>query len=1722
MTSFNDFLHQRLAAAGFSTEDALACFLPLARQVAAAHRAGSVAPLNGVNLIFADDGRLWFEDAKLTKPTLNNAKVREIEEPASRAMQVVNQFQVSMNIDAGTENVVSLQLGRRGEAITQPVYLPGYVSWEHEIGHHDPLTDIYVLGLILASLTCNLNLNEPADLERFAASRRNLFDLNKTIHPVLAKAIVRMTELDRHRRPQDTTSLLRMLENYRDQAVDLDFDLARLPTFESHDRKGRRAQILTCLQQRLFEISRRNRLLHFRPTMQTVNLTWASFPLSFDMRSIKPEQILTWNHDFRDAVTAGGQVSLNKYLRFEEALYLSSQLDSIRNEARRDQNEYGFAQLRLVVCFLRWANLKETPAERYDSPLVLLPVQLAKTKGVRDVFTLEPVGTEAEINPVLRHHLKHLYAVDLPEFIDLSQNSLEELYKLLSTKVQTSEPGLTIEMIDKPRINLIHAKAQRRLEQYCRRARLSGRGVRTFLDLDYSYDRDNYHPLGLRLFQTRVAPPRPSLSDLVEETPRPRTHMVAAEPDETKERRLVTQTADETNRYNWEFDLCNVTLGNFHYRKMSLVRDYTTLLDRTDEHAGFDSIFSLQPRDALAQAAKPLPIDDSYPIVQCDPTQASAIALARTGRSFIIQGPPGTGKSQTITNLIADFVAQGKRVLFVCEKRAAIDVVFHRLEQSGLSELCCLIHDSQGDKKEFIFDLKRTYEAFLETKETQAAKSEEKRTKLLAGMKKELAPLESWQAAQQATPASAGVSLHWLFQRAIALREHAIVLQPTERERIPPYQHWHNNREHIARLREHLQAIQPDGVFAKHPLHSLHARFAALDQPIAAIQQSLPGVFDLLDQLIAQVHLLKLPAECFDTITKLAQAATYAGKLQFLAETNDLGVLTSKSDSAKLLTTLRRRFTTKEQDLQRIRMTTAGWRQKPSPDETKRLLTQAKEQETSLMRFVQPNFWRLRSRLLAAYDFVAHTPPIPYSAVLEKLDAEHAIATDLAKVETEAREDFGFVGTFPEFSAQVAALADGVSVLPTILQTLHRFIVESPRDAEIVMTLAKMRPALDALIAQVGQLMEDASELSLAQLVVDAKAIEAGLGEMPAFLPCLKEVATLPAPLAKALRYAPLRIDQLEAAMATRTLEDLLRADPVLGRFSATVHAAQVGKIEELHDQWHEASASTVRERVCRRFLDSVRITSVAAAQLTPEQKERKPIYNKGRRELEHEFGKTMRFRSIRDLVDGETGEVLKDLKPVWLMSPLSVSDALPLTAMFDVVIFDEASQVTLEEAVPAIFRAKQVIVVGDEMQLPPTSFFGSKHDEDEDRMMIEDEAGQEVEYDLGSSSLLNHSARNLASTMLGWHYRSRSESLISFSNAAFYHGRLLTVPEVALPPIGMREIAVAAAAEGQENVKRLLERPVSFHILAKAVYEQRRNTAEADYIAHMVREMLASDIGLSLGVIAFSEAQQTEIEQALERLAVDDEQFRSRLEIEREREKDGQFVGLLVKNLENIQGDERDIIILSVCYGPGPTGKVLMNFGPINQNGGERRLNVAFSRAKKHMAIVSSIRHSAITNDYNDGARAFKNYLRYVEAMSAGDHETGRRVLWEINPSEQARAAQEEKHCVVAQLGQVLSERGWLIEHDVGQSSFRCDLAVRATDERVHRLGILIDTEKYYQNDNVLERDVFRPRLLRNFGWEVMLVLTKDWLKDQSAVLATIEERLNTKRKKSRPEAQR
>ncbi len=689
--------------------------------------------------------------------------------------------------------------------------------------------------------------------------------------------------------------------------------------------------VLGKLRERLFEISKRNRLLHFRATMQTVNLTHASVPLSFDITNIRPDPVLVWNDSLHAALTGGEPISLNKYLNFAEALYLPSMLERIMAESRRDQAEFGFGQLRLVVCFLHWANLKEKPVERFDSPLVLLPVELKKKKGIRDTYYLEAVSPEAEVNPVIRHQFKQLYDIDLPEVVDLAATNLDQFFDYLAQKIVASEPAVTLNKIDRPRIELIHDKARRKLDQYRRRARLAGRGIRSFQDLDYSYDQANYHPLGLTLFSTKIRAPATHLRTVIEDKPRPRSFATAEpEPPTAEKERLLyhLQQGGEANPYVWNFDLCSVTLGNFKYRKMSLVRDYETLLDNPPTNPAFDATFSLAPRATERQLPPAVPLEERYHVVPSDPTQASAIEEARAGSSYIIQGPPGTGKSQTITNLIADYVARGKRVLFVCEKRAAIDVVYARLRQCGLGDLCCLIHDSQTDKKGFVMDLKQTYERLLSEAGSVATAKGNPRKDLLNRLKNELRPLEHFDAAMQGSPQHVGIPLRQLLRRGIELRGELPELSPLQRERLPDYATWWRHRERITSLAAIVQEIRHDGILAKHPLGRLSPRLAQVDRPLELITGVLQAVEKHFEAVDASLGRCGVPRDQWQMPATARLLVDYAKQILPVARIGRMDLLDPASQPARQFAAAEQRFLRQQKALAEARQASGAWRRK--------------------------------------------------------------------------------------------------------------------------------------------------------------------------------------------------------------------------------------------------------------------------------------------------------------------------------------------------------------------------------------------------------------------------------------------------------------------------------------------------------------------------------------------------------------------------------------------------------------------------------------------------------------------------------------------------------------------------------------------------------------------------------------------------------------------------
>lgn len=1716
-TTFAAFLETGIAQGGFDVDDVLAALLPLMKQVLEAHQAGRVAPLEGdQNLDLTEEGALRFDPTKVAPPRRNATRIDPLQAPLSRGVEIVGESRRTADLDAAVLAVSDLSVDASGGEVVRPVFLPGYRSWEQAVGHHDELTDIFSLGMLLASVACGLDFADAHDLETFARNRSHLFGLNPRLNPVLASVIVQMTELNRHKRAPDLAQMVSRLEHYRDQAVDFDAALWGRKDFAEAPLAGRRRMVQSHLRDRLFEISRRNQLLYFKPTLQTLNLTVASVPLVLDYRSIRLEQLFVWHPELAATITSAAPMSLGKYLRFEDAPYIPGALDKIISQARRDRAEYGFAQLRLVLCFLHWNNLKEAREERIHSPLLLLPVELTRKKGVRDNYVLDPTTSEAEVNPALRHHLRELYNLNLPESVDLKETPLQAFCDALRIQIQASEPGVTLNLVDRPRIELIHEKARQRVDQHRRRLKMQARRTRTTARPEYSYDRDQFRPLGLQLFIDRIRPAPLPLRDAAGASPEPRSlHM--ADPDpvpglaadgvlKTERRMFALREGEHQNPYSWDFDLCSLTLGNFNYRKMTLVRDYAKLIETDLASAAFDTVFSLSPRAPEEAPPAPLELEDHHLVIPCDATQGSAIARARTGASYIIQGPPGTGKSQTITNLIADYVARGKRVLFVCEKRAAIDVVFHRLRQQGLDELCCLIHDSQTDKKAFILNLKQTYEKFLGQADLDPDAERERATALRV-MEQELAGLRHFSGMMAQPNTHTGLPVRALLHRLVELQGRAHDMSPALEELLPEYPLWLRHGDVIGRLHTTLAELGEGLCFAHHPLRWLGKGVLEADRPIETLSTLLDTAEDLLEEIEKSLELSGLPDELWDTFEEIRAIVDFAVLVKPLADRQLLGVL-AEGPGVGPFHAIAAELDEKARALAEARTKAAGWKDPLSPEDTANALAQASAFESSFLRYLQPAFWRLKKTLGARYDFARHAVAPSWTKILTDLGAQHAAQGSLDAATDRARKAWS-TDDVPAFRAWVASLqADPRLAHPSISALIGRF-TDPAASSALIERLTALHTRFAALDATLRSLLAEHDTFDFPEIGRVLAALRGQVDTLAELSPILGDLAGLPGEFSRALRHAEVPLDAFEAAIAHKSLNVVYREDRALNRTDARGLARKMEQLRQHHTQWLGLNARCIRAAVRQRFLERVNLSSLPASQLDAAQKLFKKSYTAGRRELEHEFGKTMRYRSIRDLAAGDPGQVIQDLKPIWLMSPLSVSDTLPLDPeCFDVVVFDEASQIPLEEAIPAIYRSHQVIVVGDEMQLPPTTFFASARAED-GSVMVE-EGGERVEVDLDADSFLTQSAQNLPSTLLAWHYRSRYEALISFSNAAFYSGGLFTIPDRQRANDQAEEIRVTGSDQAGADAASLLARSISFHFMEKAVYEDRTNPGEADYIARLIRELLRRGTGLSLGVVAFSEAQQTEIESALGRLAEEDSDFAAQYEAEGVREENDVFCGLFVKNLENVQGDERDIIIMSVCYGRDASGRMLMNFGPINQRGGEKRLNVIFSRAKHHMAIVSSIRHQDITNDYNDGANALKQFLHYAETVSKGDTAAARRVLENLNPlSRQALAPVCQSDAVVEQLASALRARGHKVDVNVGQSRFRCDLAIRGDPDTVYQLGILVDTDGHYANPNLLDRYLMQPSILGAFGWRLAMVLTKDWYHDPDDVVARLEKQL-------------
>lgn len=499
--------------------------------------------------------------------------------------------------------------------------------------------------------------------------------------------------------------------------------------------------------------------------------------------------------------------------------------------------------------------------------------------------------------------------------------------------------------------------------------------------------------------------------------------------------------------------------------------------------------------------------------------------------------------------------------------------------------------------------------------------------------------------------------------------------------------------------------------------------------------------------------------------------------------------------------------------------------------------------------------------------------------------------------------------------------------------------------------------------------------------------------------------------------------------------------------------------------QWLRASEQVARRERFHRVEDHVRELDraevIARIHRTPE--ELPDGINRGPRSEFTEMGligneavKQKRHRPLRHLFQ-DAGNALRGLKPCWMMSPSTVASLVPREAIeqFDLVIVDEASQMAPERAFGVISRAKQCVVVGDPKQLPPTAFF--------QRTTSSEDADQAVEVDteaLDEESILDLCTKSFHPVRrLKWHYRSRHGSLIAFSNRHFYNNELVVFPSCD------RDFAI------------------SRHLVEAPRYTKGINLPEVKQVCDVVLQQLEEYPECSLGVVAMNEAQSEEISEQLEMLSIHHEELRRRLELTDSSEE------LFVKSLEKVQGDERDTIVISTTYGPSePGGGVAMRFGPINQNGGHRRLNVLFTRAKYRIELVTSMESHQIqpTATSSQGVHALKGYLKYVESQSL---DTGR---------QSGREPDSEFEIVVAE---ALTRHGYEVDCQVGVANYFIDLAIRHPEKpETYLLGVECDGATYHSARSARDRDKYRQAVLEGLGWQIYRIWSTDWFENAEA----------------------
>ncbi len=1127
----------------------------------------------------------------------------------------------------------------------------------------------------------------------------------------------------------------------------------------------------------------------------------------------------------------------------------------------------------------------------------------------------------------------------------------------------------------------------------------------------------------------------------------------------------VAQTVSKQSR--WEVLPDAMVLGFFSFAKFLMYRDLDP--DCWPKEGGVDGhpLVTALLRDGFPESdplvADGEHIDAAIPplalnhVVDADSSQAVAIAEAAGGRTLVVKGPPGTGKSQTITNIIAASAAQGKKVLFVAEKRAALEVVWRRLQQVGLGPLTLELHSNKINKRTVLEELRRTRDAQPKPPrgdDTVIAKLGETTEELNAFAKRLHTPL-----------APSGLTPHKVIGRLV----HAAQTEAPGGYELQGSAGWTAQEVDARRrlLSDFADQLAHLGSAATHPWRGVGC------EPIDPMQRESIG--RRIQSLIAMLTQAR----------SLAEAAAPLGA--------------PPATTLKALEEARRRLAAAAAlpaETDRSALAHAHWRdgsQAPSR------LIEAGEARAAAMAAVASD--------INDAGLIADLGPIRTAVVTKGgglfrfLDGNYRAQIALLRSYLKT--------SLPEGVAARTALIDRVLAAQNARSAFDKLAPEGSAfgkawkgedsDWAVLRRLTAWREDLTAS----GDLCTSvATADGWPSILEAARNIAGALPQLIAEILALLDTLALNVPRAFGVEHIEdVPLDALLARLSfwSAELEALTRfiAFAACGRrasaqgLNSLVEAAHDGRLSErqLRPAFERAYAETLRTVLFEswpelrafdghgrnrlvdwfRQLDRTRI-ELAKEQIAARHAAERPKGAAGIGPLgvlNAELAKRARFKPVRKLLD-EAGPAIQQLKPVFMMSPLSVAQYLkPGGLSFDLLVMDEASQIEPVDALGAIARVRQIVVVGDERQLPPTAFF-KKLTGDVDE--TEDDDGVTIQAKDAESILDLCLAKGAPHRMLNWHYRSKHQSLIAVSNKEFYENRLFIVPSPydAIAGMGLK-----------------------FQLLQDAPYERgtsRTNPTEARIVAEAVIRHARETPGLSLGVATFSVAQRTAVLNALEllrRANPDVEEFFAA----------GGAEPFFVKNLENIQGDERDVILISVGYGKTAEGYLAHNFGPLSGEGGERRLNVLISRAKVRCQVFCNFTGADIDPERSRarGVMALKMFLTFAETGKFGlGEETGL----------------DHDSDFEAQVAERLRALGYDVKAQIGASGFRVDLAI-SDPEKPGRfvLGIECDGAQYHSSRSARDRDRLRQQVLEAHGWIIHRIWSADWYLRPNEELKKVED---------------